>query len=36
MEGEDMDVDKWKEEEEVVADRYAAMNKLLASRRENW
>jgi hypothetical protein len=36
MEGENMDVDKWEEEEEVVADRYAAMNKLLASRRENW
>jgi hypothetical protein len=36
MESEDMDVDMWEEEEEVVADRYAAMNKLLGSRRERW
>ena len=30
------DADIWEEEEEIVADHYSEMNKLLASRRSNW
>jgi hypothetical protein len=26
----------WEEEEEIVAERYAAMNKLLGSRKMHW
>jgi hypothetical protein len=32
----DKDEEMWEDEEEVVAERYAAMNKLLGSRRRNW
>lgn len=33
---EDEDEEMWDAEEEVVAERYAEMNKILGSRRMNW
>ena len=32
----DKDEEMWEDEEEAVAERYAAMNKLLGSRRRDW
>jgi hypothetical protein len=32
----DQDAEMWEEEEEIVADRYSAMNKVLGSRKHVW